>query len=147
MIFAFFILYEIEYCWKWNIGIALLSGWIANCLAVVCIDGRVLGFSGALSGALGVQIGVTMIHCSYLRSKYGNQFYFQMAVNIMLLIMVIGSGSSALIHFFGFLYGFLISCAFCPRMGDANVNPIIDKLLMIFSIGFIAIAIFLCMIV
>ena len=88
-----------------------------------------------------------MLHCSYIRQAFGNQFYMIFFFAVLMIIMVIGMATSALVYFFSLCYGLLFGFALFPRMPEANINENIDKLLKIFSVGFLAIAVMLGFIV
>lgn len=116
LIFAIFIMYELEYCWRWTIVISLIAGFAANCLAVATMNGRVLGFSGVLCACVGIQFAALLIHCDYIRTMYAGQFYIIFFMFFITLLMIVGFSQAALVHFFGLCYGLLFGLAFYPRM-------------------------------
>ena len=116
LVFALFVMYELEFCWRGSIVLALLSGFAANCLAVATMNGRVLGFSGVLCACVGVQFAALLIHCEYIRRVYQNQFYIIFFMFLLTLLMIVGLSQGALVHFFGLCYGLLFGLAFYPRM-------------------------------
>ncbi len=65
MIFATFVMYEMENSWRWAIPLGLLAGWAANCLAVLTIEGRALGFSGVLTSYVGMIVLLIVAHLAY----------------------------------------------------------------------------------
>lgn len=67
IVFAVYIMYELEYCWKPSILWGLLGGVAAQCLAIVSLEGRFLGFSGVLCCYFGIFLGTIFVHCSYLQ--------------------------------------------------------------------------------
>jgi membrane associated rhomboid family serine protease len=147
VIFSFFIMYELESCWRLGIIVSLVAGFAANSLAIATSEGIMMGFSGVLCACVGVSLAGLLLHCSYLRSTYGNQFYMIFFFCIIMIIMVVGISSSALIHFFGLFFGLLFGVTFYPRMEDANINANIDKLFKVFSAGFLGLAVLLGLIV
>lgn len=116
MIFAFFIMYELEYCWKWGILVGLVAGFAANCLAVVTMNGLVLGFSGVLCAYLGIILAAIIQHCSFLRQTQYNNCYFATFIILLMMFFIIGLSSSGLIHLFGVLFGVLFGLALYPVM-------------------------------
>ena len=143
MLFAVFILYELEYCWKWSIPLALLAGFAANCLAVVTMNGMVLGFSGVLTAAIGIIIAALILHCSYLRAVYSTQFCMVCVMMVLMLVFILALAPAGVIHLFGILFGILFGLAFYPTMQEAQVNPNVEKLFKIFSVSFLALAVLL----
>lgn len=106
-----------------------------------------MGFNGVLCAAVGIQLAALLLHCSYLRSTYGNQFYMIFFFSILMVIMVMSMAQSALIPFFGLFYGVLFGLTLYPRMPEVVINENIDKLLKIFSVAFLGLAVFLGLIV
>jgi len=147
IIFAFFILYEIEVCWRWGIVASLVAGFAANSLAIASMEGIVMGFSGVLCAAVGIQLAALMLHCSYLKTTYGTQFYMIFFFLIITVLMVIGFSKTALIHLFGLLFGILFGLSLYPRMPEVAINANIEKVLIIFSIAFLALAVLLGLVV
>jgi len=113
-VFGIFIMYELEYCWKWSILAALVAGIAANCLAVVTMNGLVLGFSGVICACVGIIIAALILHCSYLRAMYSGAFYCVFCFMILLLILVIGISPAGVVHLFGILFGLLFGLALYP---------------------------------
>jgi membrane associated rhomboid family serine protease len=116
VIFGIFIMYELEYCWRWSIIVSLLAGFAAHCIAMATMSGQLLGLSGALCGCLGIQFAALLLHCNYLRQVYGPQFYLIFVMSVMVLFMIIGFSQAGLIHFFGLCFGLLFGLALYPRM-------------------------------
>lgn len=116
VIFSLFIMYELESCWRMGIIVSLISGFAANSLAIATSEGILMGFSGVLCACVGVSLAGLLLHCSYLRNAYGNQFYMIFFFCIIMIIMVVGISTSALIHFFGLFFGLLFGVTFYPRM-------------------------------
>lgn len=106
-----------------------------------------MGFSGVLCAAVGIQLASLLLHCSYLKNTYGTQFYMMFFFLILLLFMIIGFTKAALIHLYGLLFGMLFGLTLYPRMPEVAVNANIDKLFKIFSIGFLALAVLLGLVV
>lgn len=75
-----------------------------------------MGFSGVLCACVGIYLAAFILHCSYLRSVKGNQFYITLFMIVLLVIMVIGMASSALVHFFALALGVLLGISFYPQM-------------------------------
>lgn len=146
LIFAIFIVYELDYCWCGVSPLALLAGFAANCMAAATMSGKVLGFSGVLCAYVGIQFSALVLHCNYLRQVYKTQFYMIFLMTFMILLMILGLTQSALIHFFGLCYGLLFGLAFYPRMPEAAIPPTLDKLLKIFSAAFLGLAVLLALI-
>jgi membrane associated rhomboid family serine protease len=147
VIFAFFIMYEIESCWKWGIPVSLVAGFAANSLAIATMEGILMGFSGVLCACVGVELAALILHCSYLRTTYGTQFYMMFFFCVMMIIMVMGVSTSALVHFYGLFFGLIFGLTLYPRMEVVNINENIDKVFKIFSAGFLGLAILLGLIV
>lgn len=122
VIFGIFVMYELEYCWGWSILVALVGGFAANCLAIVTMSGRVLGFSGVLCACVGIQIAALILHCNYLRQVYSSQFYIIFMMTVFMLLLIVGFSPSGLIHFYGISFGLLFGLALYPRMPEASVN-------------------------
>lgn len=141
LVFAFFILYELEHCWRLGIILALVAGFAANSLGLAIVEGIHQGFEGVLCASAGIAIAAMLLHCSMLRAKFGNQFYFMIMLCVMLLIMVMGMAQTATIYFFGFVFGITFGLALYPRSPDANINENIDKVLKIVGIVFLGLAV------
>lgn len=54
VVFAIFIMYEIESCWRWGILTSLVAGFAANSLAIATMEGILMGFSGVLCACVGI---------------------------------------------------------------------------------------------
>lgn len=147
LIFAFFILYEIESCWRWGIVAGVVAGFAANSLAIATMEGLIMGFSGVLCACVGVELAALLLHCNYLRGNYGNQFYMMFFFLIIMIVMIVGFSDAALIHFYGLFYGLLFGLTLYPRMPEVNINANVDKLFKIFSVGFLGLAVLLGLIV
>lgn len=65
-IFSLFVMYEMESSWKWSIPLGILAGFVANCLAVITLEGRILGFSGVLCSYVGMIVILLLTHISYI---------------------------------------------------------------------------------
>ena len=61
--------------------------------------------------------------------------------------MLIGFTKAALIHLFGLLFGILFGLSLYPRMPEVAINANIEKVLIIFSIAFLALAVLLGLVV
>lgn len=116
MIFALFIMYELEFCWKLGIVLGLVGGVAANCLAIISLEGRYLGFSGVLCCYFGIFLGTIFVHCNYLQEKYKCGFWMIVIMVVFLGFMLIGYAASALVHLYGLTFGILIGVALYPRM-------------------------------
>jgi membrane associated rhomboid family serine protease len=147
VIFAFFIMYEMEHCWRWSIILALIGGFAANCVALSTLEGIHMGLSGTVCALVGIQLAALLVHCSYLRDVYGKQFYIIFFFGVLMLIMVIGFVQSAVINFVGLGFGLLFGLAFYPRMPEASVNVNIDKILKIVVVGCFSIAVLLAILI
>ena len=143
LIFAIFIMYELEYCWKWSILVGLAAGFAANCLAVVTMNGLLLGFSGALCGYIGIILAAIIQHCSYLKAMHYNQCYMVTTMIIVMLFFIVGLAPAGIVHLFGVLFGLLFGLALYPVMPECLPNPNVDKLFKIFSVAFLVIALIL----
>lgn len=147
LIFAFFIMYEIEACWRWGIVVGLVAGFAANAMAIATMEGLLMGFSGVLCACVGIELAALILHCSFLQERYGPQFYMMFFFLILLVFMIIGITNAALVHLFGLLYGILFGLTFYPRMPEVNINANVDKLFKIFSALFLGLAILLGLVV
>ena len=58
-------MYEMEHSYKWSIPMGLLAGFSANCLAILTLEGRFLGFSGVLTSYVGMVVLLLITHISY----------------------------------------------------------------------------------
>ena len=67
MITLFLIVPALEYSWLPNIGLMILGGFITNCYVILMMEGIFLGFSGAISAALGLYVGYLIVNWGYLR--------------------------------------------------------------------------------
>lgn len=65
MIFAVFVMYEMENSWLWSIPMGLLGGFAANCLAVLTLEGLLEGFSGVLTCYVGMIVMLVLTHLTY----------------------------------------------------------------------------------
>lgn len=147
LIFSFFILYELETCWRVGIFVAIVAAFAANSMAIATMDGILMGFSGVLCASVGIMMAGLILQCSYIRSSSGNMFYMIFFLMIMLIIMVIGMAQSALVYLFSLTFGLLFGLALYPRSENTMVNANIDKLLKIFSVGFLGLSVLLGLIV
>jgi membrane associated rhomboid family serine protease len=116
VIFAFFILYEIESCWKLGILVGIVAGFAANSLAIATMEGIIMGFSGVLCACVGIELAALLLHCSYLKATYGTQFYMMFFFLIIMILMIVGFSDSALVHFFALFFGLIFGLTFYPRM-------------------------------
>jgi membrane associated rhomboid family serine protease len=146
VIFGIFIMYEIEYCWRWSILVAFVAGFAANCMAVVAMEGKLLGFSGCLCACIGIQIAALVLHCNYLRQVYASQFYLILMMTVITLLMIIGFTQAGLVHFFGICFGVLFGLALYPRMPEASINENLDKIFKIMAVAFLGLAVMLALI-
>lgn len=147
VIFAFFIMYEIESCWRWGILTGVVAGFAANCMAIATMSGIVMGFSGVLCGCVGIELAALILHCNYLKTTYGTQFYMMFFFCIIMVLMVLGISNTALVHFFALFFGLIFGLTLYPRMEVVNINENVDKLFKIFSAGFLGLAILLALVV
>ena len=92
----------------------MLAGISAHCIAILMGEGRYVGFSGVLSAYFAIYVSSLIINCPYLQRTYPQQFCFIVVLAVMMSIMVIGNGSGALIHLFGYLCGLIYGAAFYP---------------------------------
>jgi hypothetical protein len=111
-----FIMYEMEYCYKYSILYGLLGGVAAQCLAVVSLEGRYLGFSGVLCCYFGMFLGVIFTHCAYLQERYRYNFWMIVIMVLFMGFMLVGFGQAALVHLYGFTFGILLGVAVYPKM-------------------------------
>ena len=111
------------------------------------MNGILMGFSGVLCASVGIMMAGLILQCSYIRSSSGSMFYMIFILMIMLIIMVIGMTQSALVYLFSLTFGLLFGLALYPRSENTMVNANIDKLLKIFSVGFLALSVLLGLIV
>lgn len=65
MIFAAFVMYEMENSWLWSIPLGLVSGFAANCLAVLTLEGTLEGFSAVLTSYVGMVVILIITHLDY----------------------------------------------------------------------------------
>ena len=143
MVFGIFIMYELEYCWKWSILVGLVAGIAANCLAVVTMSGLVLGFSGVLCAYVGIMIAAIIQHCSYLKDNYYVQCCMICLMIGLMMIFIVGLAPAGIVHLFGILFGLLFGLALYPVMPQCQPNPNVDKLFKIFAVAFLVIAVIL----
>jgi len=64
-IFGLFVMYEMERSWRWSIPMGVIAGFTANCLAVLTLEGRALGFSGVLTSYVGMIVLLLVTHIHY----------------------------------------------------------------------------------
>lgn len=114
-IFGLFIMYEMENSWKWSIPMGIVAGFTANCLAVLTLEGRALGFSGVLTSYIGMLVLLLVTHLNYFESRARGAYCWLLAMVVFLTIAAIGFGSSVLIHLYGFVLGIILAAGFYPR--------------------------------
>lgn len=114
-LFSIFIMYEMEYSWRWSIPMGILAGFTANCLAILFLEGRLLGFSGVLTSYIGMIVALLVSHLQYFQSRSQGTFCIFIVFIVLLAFGAIGFGSSVLIHLFGFVMGFILALAFYPK--------------------------------
>jgi membrane associated rhomboid family serine protease len=115
MIFALFVMYEMENSWKWSIPMGLLAGWAANCLAVLTIEGRALGFSGVLTSYVGMIVLLLVSHLAYFEARTRGAYCWLLVMAVFLTVAAIGFGGSVLVHLYGFVFGIVLAAAFYPK--------------------------------
>lgn len=116
IIFALFTMYELERCWKPSILWGLLGGVAAQCLAIITLEGRFLGFSGVLCAYFGMFLGTVFSHRAYLQERYRQQFWMILIMVVFMAFILVGFGTSALVHLFGFTFGVLLGISVYPKM-------------------------------
>ena len=100
----------------------LLAGFCANCLAILALEGRMLGFSGVLTSYIGMIMGLFLCHWSYLRARTGGSFCYIVVMLTVFSLMSIGFGESALIHLFGYVFGMLLGVGLYPKNMESDLN-------------------------
>ena len=101
---------------------SVVAAFAANNMAIATSEGLIMGFGGVVCASIGISMAALMLHCSYIRQAYGNQFYMIFFFAILLIIMVIGMATTALTYFFSLFFGLLFGFALFPRMPEANIN-------------------------
>ena len=134
-IFAVFIMYELEYCWKPSILWGLLGGVAAQCLAVISLEGRYLGFSGVLCCYFGIFLGSIFVHCSYLQERFRQNFWMVVVMVIFMAFMLVGFSASALVHLYGFTFGILLGIAVYPKVQGYELHDSLDKIFKFVAFG------------
>lgn len=114
-LFSIFIMYEMEHSWRWSIPLGILAGFTANCLAILCLEGRILGFSGVLTSYVGMIVALLISHLQYFQNRSQGTFCWFIVLIVLLAVGAISFGSSVLIHLFGFVMGFILGIAFYPK--------------------------------
>lgn len=147
IVFALFIMYEMEYCWRPSILLGLLAGVATNCVAVATLDGVPMGMSGVLCALVGIQFAALLIQCSYLRETKGKQFYAVFLFGIVMVVMVASMVNIALLNFVGLSFGLLYGFALYPKLPEANVNANIEKVLKFLAILATVIAVVLAVVI
>ena len=135
IMFAIFVMYELEYCWKPSLLLGLLAGLSAHFIAIIVEEGRYVGFSGVLAGYFAIYVSALIINCPYLQRVYPQQFCFTVVIAAMMSIMVIGSGKGALVHLFGYLCGMIYGAAFYPTNSESVLSPYVAHILKVVAIG------------
>lgn len=140
-IFSIFIMYEMEASWKWSIPLGLVAGFAANCLAIITLEGRMLGFSGVLMSYLGMIVALFATHLTYLENRMPPQALCWLAFMIILFVfMAIGTGSSVLVHLYGFLFGIILALGFYPKHYESCITgPIGNVLKVVAALAVIAV--------
>lgn len=64
-LFGLFVMYEMEYSYMLSIPLGILAGFVANCLAVITLEGRLLGFSSVLTSYVGMVVLLLITHMGY----------------------------------------------------------------------------------
>lgn len=145
MIFAIFIMYEMEYSSKISIFLGLLAGILANCFAIFTLEGKLLGFSGVLASYVGMIMSIIFTHCTYLQNRFQMVFCYIVFMMVILTFMILGFGLSFLIHLYGYLLGLLLGAGFLPKHMDTDVTGVCDKILkgagIVVSIAILTVAI------
>lgn len=146
-IFSFFVMYEMEYSWRPSIFLGLLAGFCANCMAILVLEGRLLGFSGVLTSYVGMIVALFLSHCSYFQNRTRGQFCWIIVMLIILSLMVIGVGQSVLIHLFGYVFGMLFGAGFYPKNIETDMKPFLQKIFMGLAIAIGALVIILALVI
>lgn len=115
-IFSLFVMYEMESSWKWSIPLGILGGFVANCLAVLTLEGRILGFSGVLCAYVGMIVILLLTHISYIEQRYPGSMCMMVMLIAMLTFAIIGIGSSLLVHLYGYVMGIILGLGFYPKL-------------------------------
>jgi hypothetical protein len=68
-------------------------------------------------------------------------------ISIFMAIVIIGMGQSALMHFYGFMFGIILGLAFYPRLPSVTISDSVDKIFKIFAAGFIGLSIILALLI
>ena len=145
-IFSFFVMYEMEFSWKWSIALGLLAGFCGNCLAILTLEGRFVGFSGVLTSFVGMIVALFLCHCSYFQNNFRGMFCWIMVMMIFLSIMAIGFGQSLLIHLYGYIFGMLFAVGVYPKRLESDLNVGCQKIWKIIAIGLAGLVILLALI-
>jgi hypothetical protein len=116
-------------------------------MAIATSEGILMGLSGVLCAGMGIMFAALILHCSYLRASTGSAFYIIFFTMGLMLVMIIMMGTTALLYFFALIFGLLFGLALYPRGPEAQMNENVDKLLKVFSVGFLGLAVLLGLIV
>jgi membrane associated rhomboid family serine protease len=123
MIFALIVMYEMENSWKWSIPLGVFAGFCANCLAVLTLEGRCLGFSGVLASYTGMILLLLVTHFNYLQNR-GQMCVCGFIVALIVLPFLFSSSlGSTLIHLFGLVFGVLFAAGFYPKHQESFITP------------------------
>lgn len=112
-----------------------MAGVAGQCLAVISLEGRFLGFSGVLCAYFGIFLGSIFIHCSYLQERYRHNFWMVVIMVLFMAFMLVGFSASALVHLYGFTFGILMGVAIYPRVNGYELHSSLDKVFKFIAFG------------
>ena len=114
-----------EYSWRWSIPLGIFAGFVANCLAVITLEGRMLGFSGVLCSYVGMIVMLLITHINYIEERYPGSMCMMVVLIAMLTLAIIGVGSTLLVHLYGYLIGMILALGFYPKLSPFwNTQPL-----------------------
>lgn len=108
-------MYEIEYSYWLAILYGLVGGFAANCLAILTLEGRILGFSGVLTCYVGMIVLLIITHLTYIENRMPGSTCWIVLMIAMLSMAIIGSGASVIVHIYGYVFGMIIGLGFYPK--------------------------------
>jgi membrane associated rhomboid family serine protease len=147
MIFAIIIMPEMEKSWRWSIPLGVLCGLCANCLAVLTMDDRLLGFSGVLTSYVGMIVLLLVSHFNYFQNRGQSSYCWIVIVMIAIPFIFPTSSGTMLIHLFGFIFGIILAAGFYPKHQECSITPTCDKIFKIIAVIIVVTVIVLAFII
>ena len=122
-LFGLIIMYEMEHSWRWSIPLGLLAGICSNCLAILTLEGRFLGFSAVLTSYAGMVVLLLITHISYFENRMQGSFCWIIMIVVFLSLALLGPGqSSVLVHLYGYVMGMILALGFYPKHPESIIN-------------------------